>query len=140
MKRLKKRLVLRFPAESVNEPITYNLIKEYDVLVNILNADITHGKEGNLLIEMSGPETNLNEAMVYLESRQVEISPVVKTILFNEIQCVHCGACASVCFSGALEMDPSSRMLQFTPEKCVACELCIKACPLQLFELNFGVN
>jgi len=21
---------------------------------------------------------------------------------------------------------------------CVACELCIKACPLQLFELNFG--
>ncbi len=49
MKRIKKRLVLRFPAERVNDPITYVLIKEYDVSINILNADITHGKEGNLL-------------------------------------------------------------------------------------------
>jgi ferredoxin len=133
-------MVLRFPADTVNEPITYNLIKEYDVLVNILNADITHGKEGNLLIEMAGQQSNVNEALVYLESKQVVISPVVKTILFNEPHCVHCGACSSVCFSGALEMDPDSRKLQFTPEKCVACELCIRACPLQLFELNFGVN
>lgn len=140
MQRMKKRLVLKFPAESVNEPITYNLIKAYDVLVNILNADITHGKEGNLLIEMSGSEANMNEALIYLKTKLVEISPVVKTILFKEVSCIHCGACASVCFSGALEMDLQSRKLQFAPDKCVACELCIKACPLQLFELNFGVN
>jgi ferredoxin len=133
-------MVLRFPAETVNEPITYTLIKEYDVLVNILNADITHGKEGNLLIEMAGNENNVNEALVYLESKEVEISPVVKTILFREDLCIHCGACSSVCFPGALNMDSRTGQLQFSPEKCVACELCIKACPLRLFELNFGVN
>lgn len=133
-------MVLRFPADTVNEPITYTLIKEYDVLINILNADITHGKEGNLLIEMAGQEENVNEAVVYLESKQVELSPVIKTILFKEEACIHCGACSSVCFPGALNMDPDSRMLQFSPDQCVACELCIKACPLQLFELNFGVN
>lgn len=133
-------MVLRFPADTVNEPITYILIKEYDVQINILNADITHGKEGNLLIEMSGQEENVNEAIVYLESKLVEISPVIKTILFNEAACIHCGACSSVCFPGALDMDPESRKLQFVPDKCVACELCIRACPLQLFELNFGVN
>ena len=133
-------MVLRFPAETVNEPITYILIKEYDVQVNILNADITHGKEGNLLIEMSGGEEHVDEALVYLENKHVEISPVVKTILFNEPLCIHCGACSSVCFPGALTMDESSRKLQFKPDQCVACELCIKACPLQLFELNFGVN
>ena len=138
MKRVKKRMVLRFPADIVNEPITYILIKEYDIQVNILNADITHGKEGNLLIEMSGDADHVDEALVYLENKQVEISPVVKTILFNETLCIHCGACSSVCFPGALSMDPSSRKLQFAPELCVACELCIKACPLQLFELNFG--
>ncbi|HDS06066.1 MAG TPA: 4Fe-4S dicluster domain-containing protein [Bacteroides sp.] len=140
MQTTKQRMVLTFPAEATNEPITYNLIKEYDVMINILNADVTHGREGNLLIEMSGKEANVNEALVYLESKQIQISPVVKTILFSESQCIHCGACASVCFSGALEMDPASRELVFTPEKCIACELCIKACPLQLFELNFGVN
>ena len=133
-------MVLRFPADTVNEPITYTLIKEYDVLINILNADITHGKEGNLLIEMIGSKENVGRAMDYLQDKQVEISPVVKTILFNESACIHCGACSSVCFPGALNMDPDSRKLLFSPEKCVACELCIKACPLQLFQLNFGVN
>jgi len=133
-------MVLRFPADTVNEPITYTLIKEYDVMINILNADITHGKEGNLLIEMAGIENNLNEALVYLENKHVEISPAIKTILFSEADCIHCGACSSVCFPGALNMNSSSKKLEFTPEKCVACELCIKACPLQLFDLNFGVN
>jgi len=132
--------VLHFPAESTNEPITYVLIREYDVKINILNADITHGKEGNLLIEMSGETGKLDEAVAYLESKEVRITPVVKTILFNEDECIHCGACASVCFPGALTIKGSTRKLKFSPERCVACELCIKACPLQLFELNFGVN
>jgi ferredoxin len=140
MKRVKKRMVLRFPAETVNEPLTYILIKEYDIQVNILNADITHGKEGNLLVEMSGNSENMDEALVYLEDKQVEISAVVKTILFNEKPCIHCGACSSVCFPGALNMNSDSRKLKFSPDLCVACELCIKACPLQLFELNFGTN
>jgi len=140
MKSVKKRMVLRFPAETVNEPITYILIKEYDVQVNILNADITHGKEGNLLIEMSGLKESVDKALVYLEKKKVEISPVIKTILFSKEQCIHCGACSSVCFPGALTMDSTSRKLKFTPDLCVACELCIKACPLQLFELNFGIN
>lgn len=133
-------MVLHFKAETVNEPITYNLIREHDVLINILNADISLGKEGYLLIEMEGPKRNVDGAISYLKEKHVEIAPVIKTILFNDTACIHCGSCASVCFSGALEMDTSSRELQFTAEKCVACELCIKACPLQLFELNFGVN
>jgi ferredoxin len=140
MKKIKKRLVLKFPAERVNEPITYVLIKEYDVSINILNADITHGKEGNLLVEMSGEAEKVGQAMEYLNNRNVIHTPVVKTILFNDADCIHCGACASVCFPGALNMEDSSRKLKFLPELCVACELCIKACPLQLFELNFGVN
>lgn len=140
MKKAKRRMVLRFPADTVNEPITYTLIKEFDIMVNILNADITPGKEGNLLIEMDGIENNLDEALVYLENKEVDVTPAIKTILFREASCIHCGACSSVCFPGALNMNASSRKLEFSPEKCVACELCIKACPLQLFDLNFGVN
>ena len=137
---MKKRIVLKFPVETIEEPITYTLIKEFDIMINILNADITHGKEGNLLIELSGKDTNISEALVYLEHKQIEVSPVLKTILFNEPSCIHCGACSSVCFSGALEMNAASRELEFAAEKCIACELCIKACPLRLFELNFGVS
>ncbi|PID91596.1 MAG: methionine ABC transporter [Bacteroidetes bacterium] len=136
----KRRLVLNFPSETVNEPITCKLIRDYELEINILNADISHGKEGKLLVEMKGSAFNLNEAMVYLESRGVELNPVVKTILFKSQNCVHCGACTSVCFSGALNLGNENRELVFSPEKCVACELCIKACPLQLFETNFSVG
>ena len=140
MARKKQRLVLRFPVGTVDEPITYTLIKEYYVMINILNADITPGREGNLLVEISGEKDSVDGAMRYLKGKSVEISPIIKTILFNQSECIHCGACASVCFPGALIMDTESRELRFSPENCVACELCIKACPLQLFELNFGVN
>ena len=140
MKRMKKRLVLRFPAETVNEPITYRLIKDYDIQVNILNADVTHGKEGNLLVELKGEAANLEAAETYLAQKNVDITPAFKTILFREEECIHCGACASVCFTGALRIRESNRKLKFSPERCVACELCIKACPLGLFELNFGTS
>ncbi len=140
LKREKRRLVLSFPAFRIEEPITYNLINDYDIIVNILNADITHGIEGNLLVEMEGLKRNIESALEYLENRSVNYSPVIKTILYNDEQCIHCGACASVCFSGALNMDRNTAKLVFEPENCIACELCIKACPLRLFELNFGIN
>lgn len=139
-KKVKRRLVLRFPAYRIEEPITYNLIKEYDILINILNADISHGKEGNLLVEMKGTKENMDLALKYLEKFEIEYSPVRKNILYMEESCVHCGACTSVCFSGALEMNKKERSLIFKPEHCIACELCITACPLGLFELNFGIH
>ena len=135
---VKRRLVLRFPAYRIEEPITYNLVKNYDILINILNADISHGKEGSLLIEMKGEKQRMDEALHYLDECGVEHSPVRKSILYKEDLCVHCGSCTSVCFSGALEMNKRDRSLMFKPEMCIACELCIKACPLGLFELHFG--
>ncbi|MBN1132729.1 MAG: 4Fe-4S binding protein [Bacteroidales bacterium] len=137
---MKQRLVLNFSSETVREPITYNLIKQYDVVINILNADVSHGKEGKLLIEMSGPERNVDDALSYLERKKVVVSPVIKTIRFNQDFCIHCGACVSVCYSEAITINRESRRIEFIPENCIACELCIKACPLQLYELNFGNN
>ena len=138
--RVKRRLILSFPAHRIEEPVTYNLVREYNILINILNADISHGKEGILLLDMSGSREDMENAMNYLKMNDITYSPVKKNIILNEDFCVHCGACTSVCFSGALEMDRKERNLIFKPEKCIACELCIGACPLQLFELHFGIH
>lgn len=133
---MKKRLVLTFPASRVEEPIVYQLIKNFDVLVNILNADITPGREGKLLVELKAPPENMAEAEEYMLNLNIKISPAMKSIMLREENCVHCGSCTAVCFADALKMDLQTRMLIFNPEKCIACELCLKACPLSLFSLN----
>lgn len=133
---MKKRLVLTFPANRVNEAVTYKLIKDYDILVNILNADITPGRKGKLLVELNSSKENIDNAIRYIESAEIQWSPAVKSIQLDYDNCIHCGSCSSVCFAEALEMDPDSRKLKFTPEKCIICELCLTACPLQLFDLK----
>jgi L-aspartate semialdehyde sulfurtransferase ferredoxin len=135
---MKKRLVLTFPANRVEDPIVYHLIKDFDVLVNILNADITPGREGKLLVELKAPSENMSKAEEFMIHRNIKLSPAMKSILLREDDCVHCGSCSAVCFADALRMDTSTRKLIFSPEKCIACELCLKACPLSLFSLNLA--
>ena len=61
-----KRFVLTFPPELTSEPITYRLIKDFDIMVNILNADISPGKIGHLVLEMSAPTKVLRNGIEYI--------------------------------------------------------------------------
>ncbi len=46
----------------------------------------------------------------------------------DEPECVHCGACVSVCEFDALTMVNGKRV--FEPEKCTNCLICIDTCPI----------
>lgn len=135
---MKKRIVLTFPPNKISEPVTYNLIRKFDIVVNILNADITPGKKGKLMIELKSDKANIDKATEYFNSIDLDWSNAQKSIVLHDEGCVHCGSCTAVCFADALTMDANSRELRFRPEKCIACELCLRACPLQLFELDFS--
>jgi len=43
------KVVLRFPPDLTDQPVTYNLIKEYDLMVNILRGHIIPKEEGMLV-------------------------------------------------------------------------------------------
>lgn len=134
---MKRRYVLTFPPEIVDEPITYNLIINYDLKINILKAEINPGKEGNLLLEFESEKANLDKGINYLEEKNIACLPIEAKIRFDQQACIHCGSCTAVCFSRALTMHKFNWELIFEPEKCVACGLCVKACPLGLFHLDF---
>ena len=135
---MKKRFVFNFPLNSADEPVTYVLIKEYDLKINILKAAISPEKGGELLVELDGTAENLARGLDYLKSRGVGVDAVDKKILFRKDECIHCGACTATCFPGALTIGNPGWELAFDAEKCVVCEMCLKSCPLKLFAISFG--
>ena len=54
---MKARLVLRFPPLLVDQPVVYKLIKDYNLIFNILRADITPDSEGLMVLEIEGEDT-----------------------------------------------------------------------------------
>lgn len=135
---MKDRYILNFPPEQSRKPLTYQLIKDYDIKINILRAEITAGKEGRLLIEVEADKRNLQTGLDFLKKEHVSIYPLKQEVFLDEEKCINCGVCVSVCFSGALDIDRNEWKIKFDPEKCVACELCTKACPLGIINLYFG--
>lgn len=133
----KKRYVLKFPPQSGDQPFSYHLVKDFDIRINILRAEVWPGKTGSLVLELEGTTANLKKGIDYLEANQVSCEPLNKKITWDHVRCISCGNCTAVCFAGALQMDPVNWELQFDPEKCIVCELCVPACPLNLFEIDF---
>ena len=137
MNLVKQRIILRFPPQSGDKPLSYVLVKDYDISINILKAEVMPGKRGSLLLELEGTAKNIKNGIKYLESNAIDCQPLDKKIAFNQSKCINCGNCTAVCFAGALKMNPETWELEFDKKECIACELCVKACPLNLFEIDF---
>jgi ferredoxin len=135
---MKEKYILEYSSSVVDEPVVYTLVKQYDIRVNILRAEISPGREGNMLVELESDPDNLARSRDYLAGHGVRMIPISQYLGFEAELCVHCGACTGVCFSGCLSMDEASWELVVDREKCIACGLCLKACPFGLFSLKFG--
>jgi len=132
-----KKIVLHFPGRLVDRPIVSRLVKNYNLDFNILKASITPEKEGLLVLELSGEQKDYDDGINYLTKTGVRIQALSQDVTRNEERCTHCGACITVCPTGAFELDPSTRQVKFYNEKCLACGICIKACPPRAMELHF---
>lgn len=132
-----KRIVLHFPKRLTSQPIVYRLVKDFDLEFNILKASVTPGEEGLLVMELTGEQRNYDKGVKYLTDAGVKIQSLSQDVVRNEVRCTHCGACITLCPSGAFSLEPGTRKVIFDNSKCVVCELCIKACPPRAMELYF---
>lgn len=133
----KRKLLLTFPPSLVDKPITYHLVKDYDLELNILRARVTPKEEGRLIVELSGEEEKLKSGEEFLIAVGVGVEPLALDIIFYEDRCTQCTACAGVCRSGAITVERKEMKIIFEKEKCIACELCITACPFHAVEIKF---
>ena len=134
---ISKRIVLHFPKRLVDRPIVSRLVRDFDLEFNILKALVTPEEEGLLVLELSGEQEAYDKGIRYLTEAGVRIQSLSQDVLRNEERCTHCGACITICPSGAFELDPVTRQVDFYDEKCVACGLCIQACPPRAMEVHF---
>ena len=133
-----KKIILSFSSDTTNQPIIYNLIKLYDIKINILKAEIQPEKKGYLLAEFETDENSLTKAIDYLNKNDVVVNSVSQGVFHDKSRCLECGNCASACFSNALTLSAPEWKLNFDAEKCIGCNLCLKSCPLKLFRIDFA--
>jgi ferredoxin len=134
---LSRKLVLHFPPRLIEKPIVSRLVKDFNLDFNILKASVSPGEEGLLVMELIGEKADYDKGVKYLVDTGVKIQSLGQDVIRNESRCTHCGACVTLCPTGAFSLEKGTRMIKFDHSKCVVCELCIKACPPRAMDLRF---
>jgi ferredoxin len=133
---VRRKLVLSFPENIVTSPITYKLVKEFNLEFNILRAEITPDMEGKMLIELRGDKVLIDDAVKYLTDTGVSVQEAAKDIIISKNKCIDCGVCTSICITQALTLDSNSFKLKFNKDKCILCELCLDCCPVSAIKVH----
>ncbi|SPD74087.1 4Fe-4S binding domain protein [uncultured Desulfobacterium sp.] len=132
-----KILALRFPEEIVDEPITVNLVRNFDLSFSILKATIYPRKEGFMVLELSGEKSAFQKGVRYLKDLGVKVESIGQDIRRDDEKCFQCGACTAVCPTGALHIKRPEMEVLFDKDRCVACELCVSACMARAMSVTF---
>ncbi len=131
----KRKFYLSFSPSIVNEPITYGMVKEFDLMLNILRGEVDD-RGGRLVIEIDGKPSQIANGLEYLKENGVEVKELDEYVLKEEEDCTHCGMCLSICPSEAFIMNRDTWEVEFKPDECIACGLCIDACPPSAMRLK----
>ena len=127
-----QRIALTFQRLQLDKPITYRLVKDYDLVINILHARVT-AEEGKMSLSLSGLEQNVEAGVKWLKDQQIIVEPLATGLEVDKESCVDCGACTAVCPTGALDFDKDWTLVHDS-EKCIVCLACVPACPVRAIE------
>ncbi len=133
-----EKVILDFPPDLIDQPITYKLITEHGLVVNILRARISPNEWGRMVVELGGTAEQLAEAHQFLRQLGVHVESLAGEVTWIETRCVHCSACVGACLTHALELARPEMTVSFDHERCIACGLCLNACPYEALEIMFN--
>jgi len=125
-----KKFLLTFPDSLSENPIIYNLVKDFDLVINIFRAEIAEDEKGYLVLDLTGTEENLNAAIEFIKHQNIIIDETNKGLRWIEDRCTHCGNCTTTCPTGALSFcNYETRQICFDDEECIECLSCLQVCP-----------
>jgi ABC-type methionine transport system ATPase subunit len=74
------RVRLTFPAQLVQEPVLYRLVKDFDILINIRRADVK-ADHGWVMLEMEASEETLARGVAWLKQRGLQVDPIERDVI-----------------------------------------------------------
>ncbi|HET7876210.1 MAG TPA: NIL domain-containing protein [Methylomirabilota bacterium] len=74
------RVRLTFPAELVQKPVIYHLVKDFDIVTNIRRADIKDN-QGWCVLEIEGDQDRLEKGVAWLEEQGVKVDPIERDVV-----------------------------------------------------------
>lgn len=72
---VKKQMMFTFPQEQLKEPIIFNLSHQFQIVTNILHADITDDK-GWMILELEGASEEIDLGIAWVTARGVRVESV----------------------------------------------------------------
>lgn len=67
------KLNLTFPSERVNQPVLAQVIKNFDVDVDVRRADVEANVGGYIMLQMSGTESQIDSAIAFMKTLGVGV-------------------------------------------------------------------
>ena len=125
-----QKLMFFFPRCECEKPIIYHLVKDYDLVVNVFSAKVTPEEEGYLVLDVTGSEAHIQQAIEYVKTYNVSVNVTGKGVVRDPERCTHCGHCITHCPTKALRIDnPGTREVMYHETECIECLACIRVCP-----------
>ena len=74
---VEKTVNFTYPKHLLNQPLIYKLIREFDLLTNILDAHVT-AEEGRLLLLIRGEDEQVERGLAWMAGQGVQVKVVAK--------------------------------------------------------------
>ena len=72
---VKRRVIFTFSVEIIREPIIYTLSQQFNVVTNILRADLSEDS-GWVVLELDGTKKDIEQCIDWVIGRGVRVDPV----------------------------------------------------------------
>ena len=118
------KMMIHIPS-SVQDPVIARTILDTGVEINVdrANIDATNGE-----IVLDVPADSCARVAHAFERQGASVSVLEHPIIRDDDECVHCGACISVCPVLVFSFEDDWRVAM-DESKCIQCGTCVTACP-----------
>ena len=91
------KVILYFPSDATDKAVTYDLVKRYDLRINILRAEIEAGRSGSLLVDDRDRCIDCGNCALACFAQALTIGAPDWRLHFDPERCIACKLCLKSC-------------------------------------------